>query len=342
MKPIPTIGRRCGVLAPLALAIAVMLLASCSSGIATPANRYAVVVGITDYPGSYNDLNYPDDDASEMSSLLSSRGWTVVTKLLDSAATSDAVATAISDLASSIGTDRNSTVLFYYSGHGDLEDGTAYIVPYDSIDTNGNIIKSSMISASEMSQLLGALECENKLLILDSCYSGGFVGSSSTSSDTSSQNYGYYESGTGEADLLYALSHSSEFIAKNLAENGDPDVLCISAAGSEEMSWDDSDHKNGAFTYYLLASADSGDSNGDGYVSATEAYSYAKAKIKTGWDAEYQSTTSEAYQEYRNYYSRLGYRITSWEDIFEIIGYVPDFLPHISGGTGDLVLYVND
>jgi hypothetical protein len=39
-----------------------------------------------------------------------------------------------------------------------------------------------------------------------------------------------------------------------------------------------------------------------------------------------------------------GEKINSWADICKCLGftYLPDFLPHISGGTGDLVLYDNN
>ena len=80
---------------------------------------------------------------------------------------------------------------------------------------------------------------------------------------------------------------------------------------------------NGVFTYYLLQAATFGDVNNDGYVTITEAYSFAKSKVKNVWDAQYSNNTDY------------------WETFYNTYGYVPDFLPHISGGTGDLVLYVN-
>ena len=87
--------------------------------------------------------------------------------------------------------------------------------------------------------------------------------------------------------------------------------MTLSACGSEEESYDDSTHSHGAFTYYLLKAASSGDTDSDGYVTTTEACAYTKKMIKANWNKEYAT-------------------------------YGDALLPHISGGTGDLVLYDNN
>lgn len=322
-------ARRLG--APLALLSALALaaaLAGCSQDIETPTNRYAVVIGVQDYPGDTADLTYPDDDANDMESQLTAHGWTVIKSLINADATHDlirdAILSAVDGLASRVETDENATVLVYYSGHGSIIGETGYIIPQDGMvsqlqQTSPGVWENvavttpaslaNWISPSTLSAWLDALPCKNKILILDSCYSGNFV-VAGDSIDASPQDSNT-SSGTTEDGLLEtAVGNLSALIAASLEGSGAPDVLAISAAGSADLSYETGAVSNGVFTYYLLKAAASGDANGDGYVTATEAYAYAKSCIKAYWN----SVNAASYAA---------------------------FLPHISGGTGDLVLYVN-
>lgn len=77
-------------------------------------SRYAVVVGISNYPGDANDLNYSDDDANEMAAALTGvYGFANVTLLTDSAATRYAILSAIESIPVGAG-----EVVFFFSGHG--------------------------------------------------------------------------------------------------------------------------------------------------------------------------------------------------------------------------------
>jgi hypothetical protein len=179
---------------------------------------------------------------------------------------------------------------------------------------------------------MAAVPARNRLLILDSCDSGGFV-ASDVAVDTSPANYGYasYEDGTSEKFLLLAaLSKFNTLLAANIASFGDPEVQVLSAAGSDEFSYDGTTAMaNGVFTYYLLEAGETnsstslakGDADGDGVVTVDEAYVYTKAKINAEWNADYIRNQS------------------TWEWLYREKGCIPDFLPHISGGTGDAVLF---
>lgn len=77
--------------------------------------KYALVVGISDYAGTVNDLSYCDDDAVDWRNYLQGQGYTVTT-LLDLAATKSAIEAAVANLASlSIA---GNEIAFAYSGHG--------------------------------------------------------------------------------------------------------------------------------------------------------------------------------------------------------------------------------
>lgn len=82
------------------------------------ANKWAVVVGIADYQGTTDDLWHPDEDAKEMKEALIKYGFpkSNIKVLLNKKATAQAIVNAIRWLAEN--EDADSTVVFFFSGHG--------------------------------------------------------------------------------------------------------------------------------------------------------------------------------------------------------------------------------
>jgi hypothetical protein len=77
--------------------------------------KFALVIGISDYAGTRNDLTYCDDDATDWQALLVKAGYSVVS-LLDLAATKNNIDAAVKNLASNAG--EGSEIALCYSGHG--------------------------------------------------------------------------------------------------------------------------------------------------------------------------------------------------------------------------------
>jgi len=77
--------------------------------------KYALVIGISDYRGRLNDLNYCDDDAREWKSFLEGKGYSV-TILTDKKALADNIVAEIDNLLAL--EDGNDQVVLTYSGHG--------------------------------------------------------------------------------------------------------------------------------------------------------------------------------------------------------------------------------
>ena len=90
---------------------------------------YAIIIGISDYPGSSNDLSYCDDDALEIYSMLINdynfRPENII-YLQDSNATKSAISSAFDTIAAQI--TPNDVFFFYYSGHGGF--GTEEVGPF--------------------------------------------------------------------------------------------------------------------------------------------------------------------------------------------------------------------
>jgi uncharacterized caspase-like protein len=307
------------------VAIAV-LLASCAQEVKITVPRYALSIGVQDYP-NVRHLSYTRSDAISMSQTLAEQGWK--SKLiLDGQATRALIVSEIGALAAAAEAD--STVLIFYSGHGSpSNDGySSVIAPYDTamLPGNGSLVdESTVISAPQLADLLAGFATKNIMLVLDCCYSGGFVDPGS-GLDASPQNFAQMPSYSA---LSMAVSNLGSLLASNRSFEGGKAPIVLSAAGSLEESYDGTngqdnpygnpsavetiDMEHGVFTYFLLRAAQYGDGDGDGIVTLTEAYGYTSKKIKD-WYLGLPDTVRSNYG-------------------FDA------FLPHLSGGTRDLALF---
>ncbi|MHA2182489.1 MAG: caspase family protein, partial [Promethearchaeota archaeon] len=85
-------------------------------------NAYAIVIGISNYPGTSSDLNYCDNDADEVYNMLINDYNFLPSNIIgikDSSATKSAIDNAFATINSMI--NPNDIFYFYYSGHGGSE-----------------------------------------------------------------------------------------------------------------------------------------------------------------------------------------------------------------------------
>ncbi len=142
------------------------------------ADRWALVIGISDYDGSVNDLNYCDDDARDfVSALTVTYGWSSshILTLLDTAATKDNILDGIQWLA--INTKAGDEVVFFYSGHGTTGNGDP---DKDGEAKDEAIIPSNFQTAGVIWDGTLKTEFENVdssriMFFFDSCYAGGMT-----------------------------------------------------------------------------------------------------------------------------------------------------------------------
>ncbi len=147
-----------------------------------PAHKYAYIVGISDYEGTANDLQFCDDDATEIRSYLMSQGFTVRMDL-DRNATADAIAAGLDWLvASAVAGDE---VAFFYSGHGTKVTG------YGS-----SIISTDLyyLTHGYVMQKVNAVNTTKKLVAMDACVLGDFhtdtqTGTLMATASTSTNSY---------------------------------------------------------------------------------------------------------------------------------------------------------
>jgi hypothetical protein len=136
---------------------------------------YGVFVGISDYPGANNDLDYTAEDAIKLRDTLQREGVLGQGSVLltDAQATVANVRNAIRQVGQLAGP--NDTFIVFYSGHGiqvDQEGGTAQEA--DGKD-EAIALYDDLLIDDEMAQLMSGLRAKVSLLTLDACFSGGFA-----------------------------------------------------------------------------------------------------------------------------------------------------------------------
>lgn len=119
------------------------------------AKVYLVSVGISDYPGTENDLSLPVNDAKTISWLYDRNTDVVCRQLLDRQATVANILSALRTTFAKAGAD--DIVVFFFSGHG----YPGGFMAYDDALTYARVRKAMAGSRSK-----------NKMIFADACYAG--------------------------------------------------------------------------------------------------------------------------------------------------------------------------
>jgi len=151
--------------------------------------KYAVVVGVADYPGQGDDLDYCDDDANHWESYLVGKGYTVH-KLLNSEATRENILIEIAWMASA--EEPGSYCVFTYSGHGDYEDGS-YLLDYTE----------EGLWDYELANAFSSFESDHIFFFFDCCGSGDFDDDLGGQGRYVVEACGYDESSLEDPDYRY-------------------------------------------------------------------------------------------------------------------------------------------
>lgn len=222
---------------------------------------WAAVIGVSRYR-HVEGLRYADNDARAFADYLINDTHIPadhVTVLLNEDAT-------LQRLKDVLGVDlkrkarKQDTVILYYAGHGAPEtDGSSrdgdglekYMLPYEADPAR---LYSTALPMTEISRIMDRLAAERVVLIQDTCYSGS--------------------SGAGARTIQTTMFRgpiSDAFLERMSAGEG---RIIMTASDANEISFERDELGHGVFTYYLLEAFANGDSDGDGLITATEAFRY--------------------------------------------------------------------
>jgi hypothetical protein len=135
---------------------------------------FAVMVGISDYGGTgSNDLAFTDDDATDLADALREQGVLNPASIVltNSEGTVEGIRTAIERVGQQAGP--NDLFMFFYSGHGQQEDTAVSAIEPDGRNET-LAVRDGSITDDQLAEWLRPIRARMTLVILDSCYSGGF------------------------------------------------------------------------------------------------------------------------------------------------------------------------
>lgn len=216
----------------------------------TGANKYAIIIGISDYPGEANDLQYCDDDAQDIYTALTTLygyGSDNIHLLLGMNASFSGIRDAISDIKSKA--VAGDEVVFFFSGHGTnavADDGDKERTDEAIVSHDGNLFGSLIaIWDGQLKAWFTGFNTSRIIFIFDSCLAGGMTD----------------------------LQASGRVINMACSESG--------------LSYEDDSWQNGQFTYFFVDRGMLG-SEADKYdnlpsvadVTIEEAFDYAKANCQ--------------------------------------------------------------
>ena len=231
--------------------------------------RRALLVGVGDYLYGDNDLPAPPYDVDKMHDTInhSGDGFALINELKDWDATKSAILNGIANTFSQA--DEDDISYFYFSGHGGLLENISYLIP-----TDFDGYTSTCISVSELESTLSAIP-GIKVVFLDSCHSGGFIGKEINYKDIA--NYLKYFND----DII------NTFMTKDLA-NSQYQVLtsCLSIQTALELLPSEGD-PFGLFSAVLCEGCGYNyythpywaDANANGEITLNEAYLYTDEQV---------------------------------------------------------------
>jgi len=223
----------------------------------TPAGKYALCIGINDYPGTESDLSGCINDANDWAKVFTKHGFTV-RKLLNKHATGAAIRDAIRETVDDA--KSGELLVIQYSGHGsyvpdvngDEPDGTdECLCPYD-------IKRKGPIADDELFELFSRRERGVKLVMVsDSCHSGTVARFAMASARSNGHGSGHRVRFLAPATFL-SKRQLAQLGARRAVRASSPPGryagLLIAGCQDKEYSYDAEfrGRPNGAFTYMAL------------------------------------------------------------------------------------------
>ncbi|GHT52459.1 hypothetical protein AGMMS49982_12750 [Bacteroidia bacterium] len=294
--------------------LVILSLLMCSCSINEPV-KYAIVYGVSEYPYPGLELPYSANDAVSVSRLLEHLGYEVILRTDDEASMQN-IEKDFATLSRMI--DDNDLFLFYFSGHGlskqtmlELNDsivGDDYfsmLLYHEFAYSNlSQYINANTLSNQKLNQLFNTLPDGLKMGVIDACYSGHLINNQGIV-DYTPDDYDGSVIRDNDFSTIVGDAIGNYNSLKNKGSN--TGYMLLTSSGSNEVSWDGF-FSHSVFTYFFLMSAEQGDLNKDGVITALESYCYAYAACQKYWNTPTQDAV--------------------W-----------NFLPKITGGAEDLIIF---
>ncbi|MEA3228042.1 MAG: caspase family protein [Campylobacterota bacterium] len=219
--------------------------------IANKPQLHAIVIGIDEFQDKNFNLQYARADASLFGTTLFKRSKELFSKVnihylkKEDETTKDKI---LDKLRSLQDISANDFFVFYIASHGVVIDNRFYIISSNVSSSDNNTIKESGISETLLKDALKHIPTSNKLILLDSCYSGAI----------------------------------NRTLSKELAKSSTKEInlTSITAANSEQTALEGFADGHGIFTYIVTDALDgAADINRDGVIKSMELVHYVNKMV---------------------------------------------------------------
>lgn len=232
-------------------------------------DNFAVVVGIEKYSSDLPDAQFAERDAQAVREHLIAMGYpprNIAYLTGPKASVGSLKKNLESWLPNRV--NENSTVFFYYSGHGspDPQSGQAYLVPWDG---DPQYLKDTAYPMKKVYEQLGALKAARVIVALDSCFSGL----------------------SGRSVLAKGVKPLVNKVDMGLS--GRSKVISMTSSGGNEISGTMPDEGHGAFTYYFLKGLNGAAADKSGSVTVKALYDYVSPKVQDAASQENREQTPQ-------------------------------------------------
>jgi hypothetical protein len=200
----------------------------------------ALLIGVWDYPGADSQfvrLYGPERDPVELKRVLTTGPGHLFeadnVRVVDPQPDHDELAVEIDRFLKSA--TPNDTVLLYYSGHGALDPGRNDNLYLCATDVTQNNLSTHGLDSQKVSTWLRDCRAQQKIVILDCCYAGGFKGGPGVGEETSLLEKGEGRFVMAAADLEKAhdgktVSPFTELVIAGLEQHPDEPLSIASLA----------------------------------------------------------------------------------------------------------------
>ena len=186
---------------------------------------YVVAVGINRYAESSMNLQYATGDAQAIGELFHRRGVVLfrnvhVKEILDEQATQAGILKSLEEVASQVQPD--DTLVVFLGGHGKMVGQRYYFIPHEfrfEADSFEDDIREQGLAADVLGEAISQVSASKRLLILDTCASGGALSISRQGRDPFAFRGAIEKLGTSPGVFTIAASAAGEE-AQEIAELG--------------------------------------------------------------------------------------------------------------------------
>ncbi len=254
-------------------------------------NQWALLVGISDYPGEIQDLRFARDDARALKETLTSSAGFMddhVRLLTDygateAKATKQNILAAIEQLAARVQT--NHQIIIFLAGHGIARglgaQAKSFFLPVDVNAQTKETLEQTGLDLEELARKLSALKASQFTIFVDACREDPFPGrgiKGNPMTDVMARGLRITPTGTQPAQ----------------AEP--PTSIVFYSCQIGERAYEDPSLKHGVFTYYILRGIQELANRPDGRVEAGQLAGYLKENVKK-WTAEFAARSKYSVEQ---------------------------------------------